>query len=320
MLMTRGKGGWGRAEEGKGGINVDGRLDFGWWTHHTIYRRVTELYTWDLYNFTNQCHPNIFSLYVLREWAPVQKVSSRVIWNKTHLLKKIQDTRNTVHRTMMPQLPSKQAPWDLTQFSQSPSAAPSYFPESQWWSETCSLSKVILVLGKARICRAPNLSRRGAESLGDLMFCQKALHKTWCMGGGVVTMKLPVTSWPQLQPPESSEQFPQRNVQASCKTWCRFFVLLAHFECDSHTVHTLTRYHLLLPLTSTVKSSLFTHAHSSLLSLADRLHWCNTNHSPYINNGWIFLYRHHHMCKSFSWLCALCGPWITGHMTDSQLF
>ena len=29
---------------------------------------------------------------------------------------------------MTPQSPSNQAPWDLTQFSQSPSAAPSYFP------------------------------------------------------------------------------------------------------------------------------------------------------------------------------------------------
>ena len=35
-----------------------------------------------------------------------------------HLLKKIHDTRNIVHRTMTPQSPSKQAPWDLTQCSQ----------------------------------------------------------------------------------------------------------------------------------------------------------------------------------------------------------
>ena len=46
-----------------------------------------------------------------------------------HLLKNIQDTRNIVHRTMMPQSSSKWAPWDLTQFSQLPSAAPSYFYE-----------------------------------------------------------------------------------------------------------------------------------------------------------------------------------------------
>ena len=51
-------------------------------------------------------------------------------------------------------------------FSQLPSAAPSYFPESHWWSEISSLSKVILVLGEARSCRAPNLSCRGAESPG----------------------------------------------------------------------------------------------------------------------------------------------------------
>ena len=42
------------------------------------------------------------------------------------------------------------------------------------------------------------------------------------------------------------------------------------------------------PLTSTVKSSLFTHAHSSPLSLAARLHQCHLNCSRYINNGWTF--------------------------------
>ena len=47
---------------------------------------------------------------------------------------------------------------------------------------------------------------------------------------------------------------------------------LSHFECDGHTVHMLTQWCLLPPLTSTVKSSLFTHAHSSPLSLAARLH------------------------------------------------
>ena len=41
---------------------------------------------------------------------------------------------------------------------------------------------------------------------------------------------------------------------------------LSHFECDGHTVHMLTQQHLPLPLSSTVKSSLFTHAHSRPLS------------------------------------------------------
>ena len=50
----------------------------------------------------------------------------------------------------------------------------------------------------------------------------------------------------------------------------------------------LTQWHLPPPLTSTVKSSLFTHAHSSPLSLAARLHQCHANHSRYINNGCTF--------------------------------
>ena len=44
--------------------------------------------------------------------------------------------------------------------------------------------------------------------------------------------------------------------------------LLSHFEYNGHTVHMLTQWHLPPPLTSTVKLSLFTHVHSSPLSLA----------------------------------------------------
>ena len=61
---------------------------------------------------------------------------------------------------------------------------------------------------------------------------------------------------------------------------------LSPFECDGHTVHMLTQQPLLPPLTSTVTSSLFTHAHFSPLSLAAGLHQCCSNHSHYINNGW----------------------------------
>ena len=64
--------------------------------------------------------------------------------------------------------------------------------------------------------------------------------------------------------------------------------LFSHFECDGHTVHVLTHRRLPPPLTSTVKSSLFTHACSSPLSLAAGLNWCCASCSHYINNGWIF--------------------------------
>ena len=77
---------------------------------------------------------------------------------------------------------------------------------------------------------------------------------------------------------------------------------LSHFEWDSHTVHMLTQWHLLPPLTNTVKSSLFTHANSSPLSLAASLHRCRANHSFYINNGWTFSDRPH-ICQHWtSWV------------------
>ena len=97
-------------------------------------------------------------------------VSRHVIWKIETF---IEDTRNIIYRTTIPQSPSKQAPWDLTQFSQSPSAAPSYFPEPHQWSEISSLSKVILVWGKARSCRVPKLSWGGLSHLVDLMFHKK---------------------------------------------------------------------------------------------------------------------------------------------------
>ena len=64
-----------------------------------------------------------------------------------------------------------------------------------------------------------------------------------------------------------------------------------HFECDDHTVHMLTQRHLPPPLTSTVKSSLFMHVHSTPLSLAARLHRCHSNCSRDINNGWTFSWQ-----------------------------
>ena len=75
-------------------------------------------------------------------------------------------------------------------------AAPSCFPESYRWSEISFLSKVILVSGKARSCRVPNLGCRGAESPGWFKVSPKTLHKMWCMSQSVVMMKLPVTSCP----------------------------------------------------------------------------------------------------------------------------
>ena len=64
--------------------------------------------------------------------------------------------------------------------------------------------------------------------------------------------------------------------------------LLSHFEFKCHTVDIFTPWPLPPTLTNTVKLSLFTNAHSSLLSLAARFHRGCGNHSGYINNGWMF--------------------------------
>ena len=114
----------------------------------------------------------------------VQEVSIHLLW-KRNLLKKIQETLyigqwrlrcpfkvgTFVLHTVLPEsLPlfktlCKVLCWNRHQLS--------YFPESHWQSEISSLSKVILVLGKARSRRAPNLGCRGLSHLGDLMFHQK---------------------------------------------------------------------------------------------------------------------------------------------------
>ena len=210
---------------------------------------------------------------------------------KRHLLKKIQDTRNTVHRTMMPQSPSKWAPWDLTQFSQSLPVAPSYFPESHRQSEISSFSKVISVLGKARSHRAPNLGCRGAESPGwfgilsknsvqDVMHEQAGTLLWW-------NCQSPVTHTCSLlnHPNSFHREMFKLNAKFDADS---LLYSVSHFECNGHTVHMFTQWRLLPPLTSAVKLSLFTQAHSNPSSLASRLHWCRTNHSCYINNGWTF--------------------------------
>ena len=90
--------------------------------------------------------------------------------------------------------------------------------------------------------------------------------------------------------------------------------LLSHFECHGHTVHMLTQWHLPLPLTSTVKSLLFTHAHSNPLSLTARLNPCCTNRSCYINNGWTFSGQTLNNLQFKNLLSPLCKDYFKGEM------
>ena len=157
---------------------------------------------------------------------------------------------------------------------------------------------MILVLGKVRSHRAPNLA---FGKVGGWVarvtwviwrFAKNLCRRCDVWVGALVEMKLPVASCLQLRPSESSEESSQRNVQAQCKMWCRFMALLAQsfWMRWSHSTQAHSKA-IPPPLTSTVKSSLFTHVHSSPLSLAARLHWCHANHSHILMLDRLFLDR-----------------------------
>ena len=112
---------------------------------------------------------------------------------------------------------------------------------------------------------------------------QEILNHLWSICAALLFALHPWHHPPKTS--KSSKKFLQRIFKLNTKFGA--YLLLSHFECDGHTVHMLTLWHLLTSLTSTVKLSLFTHAHSSPLSLAARVYWCCTNHS-YINNGLTF--------------------------------
>ena len=144
---------------------------------------------------------------------------------------------------MLPQAPSKEAPWDLTQFSQLPSAALLYFLESYQWSEISYLSKVILVLGKTRSRRAPNLGCRRAESPGWLHVSQKNsaqdMMHVWAPCDEAANLQLPIAAAFWTNWIVSAEERPRlmRNFKQICCT-----ILASHFECNGHTLHMLTQW------------------------------------------------------------------------------
>ena len=149
-------------------------------------------------------------------------------------------------------------------------------------------SKVILVWGKARSYKVPNLGCKRAElpgwfdvspknSAGDMM------HERACCGDEAASKQfhMAVASWIiWIISLEECSSLMQNLMLIHCPT-------LRHFQCDSHTVHMLPQWRLLHPLTSTVKLSLFMHAGSSPSSLSARLYRYHTN-SSYIIKGWPF--------------------------------
>ena len=147
----------------------------------------------------------------------------------------------------------------------------------------------MLVLGKARSLSEPNLGCRGAESPGWFDILPKNCRRCDTWAGMLL--------WWSCQSPVAHSCGLLSHL-SNChggvfKLNTKFdadslLYLLSHFENDGRTVHTLTQRRLAPPLTSTVKSSLFTHTHSSPLSLAARLQGCCADCYCYINNSWTF--------------------------------
>ena len=202
------------------------------------------------FNLTNKYHGNT----AYNNMGSVQKVSSHAIWKIETFTE--EDTRYKQHCTQDNEasVPFKVGTWDLTQFSQLPSASSLYFPKSHQQSEISSISKVILVLGKARSHQMPNLGCRGAESSG--WFDVSPKNCTTCDAWADVLLwwscPSPVAqSCSLLNHPNS---FHRGMFELDTKVHAHSLLYsVSHFECNGHTVHMLTQRHLPPPLTSTVK-------------------------------------------------------------------
>ena len=216
----------------------------------------------------------------------VWKVPSHVLWKKETFIE--EDTRYRKHCTQDndASVPFKAVTlgphWVLLVTIR----CPIIFPWISLMVWNSSLSKVILVLGKARSRRAPDLAYRVLVTWVIRDFAKNLCR--WCEAW------MGALSWWSCQSPVAHScgllnhrnSFHGGTFMVNTKFDADLLLyLLSHFECNGHTVHMLTQPP---PLTRTARSSLFTHAHSSPLSLAARLHWCHVNDSHYVNNGSTF--------------------------------
>ena len=132
----------------------------------------------------------------------------------------------------------------------------------------------------------------GLSHLGNLMFHQITPHGLWYMSRCVVwwSCQSPVAHCCSLLNHLYSFHGGMLKFNTKFDAGLLLYSLI-HFECNSHTVHMLTQQHLPPPLTSTGK--FFTHAHSSSLSLATRLHQCYANCSLILIIAGLFLDQPH---------------------------
>ena len=153
---------------------------------------------------------------------------------------------------------------------------------------------MILVLGKARSCRVPNLGCRGAESTGwfdvlpkssvwDVIYEQvhcrdeAANHQLLIAAGFWIIRIVSIEECSSLM-----------------QIWCRFIALFAQLFWMRWSQYTCSLNGIYHPQWLVQWSHHCPHMHSPL-SLAARLYQCHTNFSCYINNGWTFLDRPLHI-------------------------
>ena len=176
-------------------------------------------------------------------------------------------------------------------FSQSLSASPSYFPEPHWWSEISSLSKVILILGKARSCRVPNLGCRVSKSPGWSYVLPKksaldVMHEQAYCHDEAANHQLPIAVafwiiW--IISAEECSSLTQNLMQIHCSSSSVILnVMTTQYACSLNGV-----YH---PHGLVWWSCHCSHMyiHNSPLFLASRLLQSAANYSHNINSGWTF--------------------------------
>ena len=219
----------------------------------------------------------------------VQKESSYVILKIEAFIE--EDTRNIVHRTIT--LSPLQSRYLGTSHTVLPITI-SYSIIFSWISSMIwnIFPKMILVLGKARNCRVWNLGCRGAESpdwfdVSPKNSARDTVYEWAHCHNEAANHQLPIAAafWIiRIDSMEECSSLTQNLMQIHCSTHSVIFNVTA-------TPFTSSLNGIYRSFTSRVKPSLFTHAYSSPLSLAARLHWCLPNHSCFINNGWTFSWK-----------------------------
>ena len=173
------------------------------------------LYTifWHLFN----CHPEVVFKFYLINLLGLSRKYPAMYYEIRHLLKKIQETLYTRWWCLSPlqsrRLGTSQNPPSVSStvqstaksfvrititcpiiFSSISSTVWNIFPLKHF---SFALSfHLILVFGKVRSRRVPNLGSRGLSHLGHLTFHQKTLHQTGCKRRCIVLTKLPIVSCP----------------------------------------------------------------------------------------------------------------------------